>query len=240
MLVFAISTSICALDNAKQNAALQSRKVLVFSPHPDDDIIGCGGSIAKLKKNGYDISIVYMISGRVKREHEAEKAERILGVSKLRFLRNADSALRYNQKNIVQIVNIIRQEQPGIVYLPHCGDAHRDHIATNKLVMDALGLAFRGIEKEYQGMSWKVDKILCYEVWTPLQGFLYYENISKFMELKLQALRQHASQLVDTKYDDAIEGLNRYRGAMSKNGKYCECFQVFKISEDGLVVQNQK
>lgn len=70
----------------------------------------------------------------------------------------------------------------------------------------------------------------CYEVWTPLQSYSHVENISDVMPLKLQALSQHASQLEALDYCSAVEGLNRYRGILSrKKNTYAECF--FQLSE---------
>ncbi|OGY22990.1 MAG: hypothetical protein A2172_03595 [Candidatus Woykebacteria bacterium RBG_13_40_15] len=72
---------------------------------------------------------------------------------------------------------------------------------------------------------------MCYEVWTPLQEVSYVEDISKFLDLKIKALEQHKSQLQDINYDEAIKGLNRYRGIMTGKGRFCECFQVLKTNK---------
>lgn len=233
------------------------KKILVFSPHPDDDIIGCGGSIAKHKKNGHDISIAYMTSGDsgsleyskkelVKlREKEASKAAEILGVTKLHFLRNSDGYLTHDQKNLIQLISLIRKEQPDIVYIPHHADAHSDHIITHELVVEAVKRAGWSCFQECPGKPWNVQTILCYEVWTPLQEVSYSEDISEFMELKLKALRQHASQLSRTKFDDAIQGLNRYRSVINLNSTkqsvmYAEAFQIIKLNNDDLSAIIQK
>ena len=230
---------------------LRHKKVLVFAPHPDDEIIGCGGSIAKHKKNGNDISIVYMTSGDAGssqyskeeiahiREQEATNAEHILGVTNLHFLRKSDGYLTYDQKNLIQLIDLIRQEQPDIVYIPHYNDAHKDHIITHELAVEAVKRAGWEVFRECKGDPWKVKTILCYEVWTPLQEVSYYEDISEFMELKLQALRQYISQLAHHKYDDGVEGLNRYRGSMKKT-KYCEGFQILKINNEDIASIIQK
>ena len=54
------------------------------------------------------------------------------------------------------------------------------------------------------------------------------------MEQKLEALRMHASQIKYIRYDEAVMGLNRYRGIMSGKGDYCECFQLLKTGQDLL------
>jgi N-acetylglucosamine malate deacetylase 1 len=227
-------------------APVQHQKVLVVAPHPDDDILGCGGSIAKHIKNGHTVSIVYMTSGdagsleyskedlvRI-REQEATNAEHMLGVTNLHFLRNFDGWLSHDQKTVIQLIELIRQEQPDIVYVPHHADAHNDHVITHELVVEAITKAGWRCFQECKGDPWCVKTILCYEVWTPLQQVSYFEDISGFMELKLRALRQHTSQLTGYKYDDGVEGLNLYRGSMNRTGRHCEAFQILKMSNEDL------
>jgi LmbE family N-acetylglucosaminyl deacetylase len=67
-------------------------------------------------------------------------------------------------------------------------------------------------------------------VWTPLSEFNYIEDISEFIDKKIAALRKHESQIKSLRYDEAAEGLARYRGAMTGKGKYCEVFQIVKAS----------
>lgn len=99
------------------------KKILVFAPHPDDDVIGCGGSIAKHTKQGSKVTVVYMTSGDAGslnyskeelaqiREKEARSAAEILGVEDLIFLRNSDGYLEYNKENLVKIIELIRDKK---------------------------------------------------------------------------------------------------------------------------------
>jgi LmbE family N-acetylglucosaminyl deacetylase len=217
-------------------------RVLIFSPHPDDDLVGCGGSIAKHIKQSNEVVIVYMTSGDAGslkyskeelakiREEEARKATKILGVKDLIFLRNPDGYVKYNKTNLVKIINIIREEKPELVYIPHKNDAHKDHMRTHELVVESIGRASGPWFQECKGKPWSVNTILCYEVWTPLQEISYIEDITEFIEFKIKALTQHKSQIKDIQYDEAVRGLNRYRGITSGKGRYCECFQVLKIT----------
>ncbi|MFA5888224.1 MAG: PIG-L family deacetylase [Candidatus Nanoarchaeia archaeon] len=218
-------------------------KVLIFAPHPDDDLIGCGGSIAKHVKQGNEVAIVYLTSGDAGslkyakkqlaeiREKEAGNAAKIIGVKDLIFLKNPDGYLECNKENLVKIVDLIREKKPNIIYIPHKSDAHKDHMKTYELVAESIGRASSPLFQECKGEPWSVDIVLCYEVWTPLQEISYIENIDEFIDLKIQALEQHKSQIQDMRYDEAVKGLNRYRGIMTGKGKYCECFQVLKINK---------
>jgi LmbE family N-acetylglucosaminyl deacetylase len=76
-----------------------------------------------------------------------------------------------------------------------------------------------------------VETVLAYEVWTPLSEFNYVEDISEFVSVKTAALKKHQSQLQIIRYDEATEGLARYRGAMTGKGKHCEVFAVNKVTD---------
>lgn len=242
LILVTIGSSIAASELKIQTKENQHQKILIFAPHPDDDIIGCGGSIAKHKQNGHEVTIVFMTSGEAcgdkqpkneiarMREQEATNAARILGVTKLHFLRNPDGHLADNQQNIIALVDLIRLERPDIVYAPHALDTQKDHKTTHKFVIEAIKNAASDSSRDYTGDPWDVQTVLWYEVWTPMPTVFYSEDISEFMQLKLKALHEHASQLSILKYDDAIEGLNRYRGAMKRTG-YCEAFQIYKMND---------
>lgn len=219
------------------------KRIMVFAPHPDDDILGCGGSIAKHARQGHEIITVYMTSGEsgsltyshdelaALRENEARQASLLLKVNETIFLRNPDGYLEYNRDNLVKIVSLLRANKPDIVYLPHRLDGNEDHRVTGKLVLDACRRSSGPWFQECHGRPWGIKTILAYEIWTPLHDVSYIEDITPYMEQKLDALRLHASQLKDIQYDEAIRGLNLYRGIMSGKGRYCECFQVIKTSD---------
>lgn len=214
--------------------------ILVFAPHPDDDIIGCGGSINKHVDCGDNAAIVYMTSGdagslqyskkelKEIREAEAQKAAAILGVNDLTFLSIADGYITFTQENLILLINIIRDQKPSVIYLPHAGEFVSDHQETYHLVKEACNRASGPWFQECKRIPWSTLTILAYEVWTPITNVSYIEDISDYMDIKLQALREHKSQLADIKYDEAVAGFNRYRGIITGNCRYAECFQVLK------------
>lgn len=215
-------------------------EILVFAPHPDDDIIGCGGSIGKHIAGGDNVSIVYLSSGEagslhyskeeltIVRENEARNAARILGVSQLHFLHIPDGYIRCTESTLIEMVNILREKRPSCIYLPHAQESVLDHRETHYLIMEACNRSAGPWFQECTGAAWTVSTILAYEIWTPLTRVSYIEDINLYMEKKLDALREHKSQLTDIPYDQAVEGFNRYRGIMSGSGLYAECFEVIK------------
>lgn len=216
------------------------KRVLIFAAHPDDDLIGCGGSMAKHVKLGNQVSVCYMTSGEAAsqdrskeelgktRKNEAKNAARLIGFRDITFMRNPDGYLQYNQDNLKKTTELIRLKQPNLVYVHHPTDAHTDHKATFQIVNEAVGRAGTPLFQEYQGNLWCVDTVLVYEVWTPLSEFNYVEDISDFIDKKIAALKEHKSQIQQIRYDEAMEGLARYRGAMTGKGKYAEVFNIVK------------
>lgn len=215
-------------------------KMLVFAPHPDDDIIGCGGTIARFVAQGSQAAIVYLTSGESgslahhpldlarRREEEARAAAALLGVNDCLFLRQPDGYIGWSQELADSLVSIIRSRQPSMVFLPHAGEGVRDHRQCSRLVQEACQRAAGPWFPACGQQPWSVNKLCAYEVWTPLNPYNIAVDISDFIQLKLHALRAHKSQLADIAYDEAVQGLNRYRGITSAVGHYAECFQLLK------------
>ncbi len=61
-----------------------------------------------------------------------------------------------------------------------------------------------------------------------MQNITYVEDITVQMQRKLVALAMHQSQIENRDYHEAIQGLNRYRGVMTRKGMYCECFEILR------------
>lgn len=217
-------------------------RVLVIAPHPDDDAIGCGGSIIHHARRGDSVHVVYMTSGEHGspvypppelakiREAEAAKGAQILGAQQTTFLRQPDGSVGYSAELVDRFVTLVRTEKPDVLYLPHSNDGHKDHQQTFGIVTEAVGRAGGDSFPELGGKAWPIQTILGYEVWTPLVSFQYVNNITDVIEIKLSALREHKSQLENVRYDEATRGLNRFRGAMTERGTYCECFEVLKVT----------
>lgn len=216
-------------------------KILVLAPHPDDDVLGCGGSIINHLQKEDEVTVLFLTSGDAGdlffskeelasiRKQEARQAADVIGVKNLIFLDIPDGQIEYSQQNLIKIIEKIREVQPDIMYLPHAKEVHRDHANTFILGKEAIVRAAANSYQECNGYPWYVPTVLCYEVWTPLEEVQYIVDISANIDKKLEALREHISQIKNVQYDEAVQGLNRYRGAMTGKGMYCECFQVLRI-----------
>lgn len=150
-------------------------RVVVFAPHPDDEILGCGGTIAKKLRQGCNISIVYMTDGRncltqfgihsqpspaeIKeiRKKEAQRATKIIGINQedLIFLDIEDGSLARNETTAQKkIAEILTENCPSEVYLPTEIEYHTNHRTTNRLVRNTVKqLHLQPLEYQY-AIAW--------------------------------------------------------------------------------------
>ena len=117
--------------------------VLVVGPHPDDQELGMGGTIAKMVSQGHNVLLLDMTSGEPTphgspeiRAKEAAAAAELLGVSRT----TVSLPNRYVEHSVGArhaVASVIREHQAEIVFTPYFEDAHPDHIATTQIVEDA-------------------------------------------------------------------------------------------------------
>ena len=166
-------------------------RILVFAPHPDDEVLGCGGTIVRRIKEGYDVYIVFMTDGgsshpniystelKAVRQQEAKDAARILGVDQENlFFLNAQVGYLGKQKNetMKKVCSILTQLAPVQVYYPDVTDVRSDHRATNNIVEISIRrLSYRPIT--YQYVIWNNVSYVIWEklkrVSLPLRIWLY-------------------------------------------------------------------
>lgn len=207
--------------------------VLVIAPHPDDESLGCGGTLRLHASKRDRVVAVFLTSGELGlkhlrreeawriREREASEAAKVLGLAAVVFLRRADWAIGEDVSGTAKTLRpILKREIPKLIYLPHPGEWHPDHRASLAIVRAALR------------RNGNPSPILRgYEVWTPLAAYDHAENISSVMHCKIRAIRAHKSQLKGKfDYERAVVGLNQFRAAMSGAGRFAEAFQTLSVS----------
>ena len=193
--------------------------VLVIAPHPDDETIGAGGTIAKHVANGDDVYLCIVTRAyspdwheEVIKEKRKEVLEvsKILGIKKTYFLNLPTVKLdTIPQKELNDhIFGIINKVQPQIVYTTHRGDINKDH----RLVFDATMVATRPIP----GRS--VKKVLSYELlssteWTsslPERIFVpnVYVDISDTLKDKVKAFSLYKSEVKEYPHPRSLEAIS--------------------------------
>lgn len=200
-------------------------RVLVIAPHPEDDILGCGGTIVLHRQLGHSVNILYLTDGEKgipslstveacqRRKEETLKAREFLDVqeTQLHFLHFPDGDMINHAGGNYEFRMLLESINPDVIYVPSFLEMHEDHYAANIFLKNNL----------VQSTS-----IAAYEIWTP-QIPNRLVNITPVMDQKRSAMQEHASQHEILDYPDAIEGLNRYRAGMYNNGiQYAEAFLV--------------
>jgi LmbE family N-acetylglucosaminyl deacetylase len=148
------------------------------------------------------------------REEEARRAAAILGLSSLHFLRLPDWGVQEHLREAASLLTpFLEQNPPQTIYLPHPDDAHPDHQAC----WPALQRALRNLPR-------RPLEIRAYEIWSPLPRVDDAVDITPVMPKKMRALRAHRSQLTEFNYEQALRGLNLYRGALHGKCRYAEVF----------------
>ena len=202
-------------------------KVLVIAPHPDDEIIGVGGTIAKRAACGDEIFVCIVTKGFPpvfdeafieQGRRECREADKLLGVKNTVFLDfpavMLETVPRYQFNSA--IYDIVSKVQPDEVYIPHRGDMQLDHQMVADAAMVALRPKYKHIVKRvyaYETLSetgWNIPNTVNEFIPT------VYEDISDYLERKLAAMNIFKSQLAvfpAARSLEAIEALAKYRGA---------------------------
>ena len=188
----------------------------MLAPHIDDDIIGCGGTLAKHAAAGDEVTVLYFADCTPGRRREAAEAACVIGIGRLEFLDYASKTLYDHRKDAaLKLKSEIESFKPHTVYLPSLFDRHNDHLAVNHILSDVLS----GMRGDF------TFSVCAYEVWTPLVPNLIVD-ISGTMEKKKAAVSKFTSQLASNDWLDAAVCLNRYRAVVSGAGRYAEGFMI--------------
>lgn len=196
----------------------EARRVLVLAPHPNDDAIGCGGTLAQLAARGAEIDAVYMtdraINGNedsaAKYDAEVADAGKILGLASMTFFGGVDGDLHLMPGLAARLAAMLAETRYDLIFCPWAHDGHSDHAATFRILQNALPYA--------DG----VPDIWLYEVWTPLVANRAI-SIDKTLTVKSRAIKAHASQnTID--FAQKIAALAQYRSLLCPDSEHAEAF----------------
>ena len=210
---------------------------MVIAPHPDDETLGCGGTIKLLTQSDVAVDVVYLTLGELGfdcgeegtpaerrrlgaiRAVEAREACDVLGVRHVHFLPGNDGQLSQQGHLADSLAALLRTEPYRRLFCPWSGEGHVDHRATFSLVRQALS------RSPSQGPA-----VWLYEIWTPLRPTAYVP-IELTIGFKQAAIERHRSQLQVRDYRTAVLGLAAYRALICPPAKYAEAFVVCDFDE---------
>jgi bacillithiol biosynthesis deacetylase BshB1 len=180
--------------------------ILAFGAHPDDAEIGMGATIAKEAIRGREVGICDLTKAELSsngtvdtRQEEASRAGAILGLTARIQLTFSDRGLRnFSDEQLAEVVSVIREYKPTIVFAPYQIDRHPDHGACAQLVKEAV---FNAGIKRYQCANQleahRPDHLYYYFI----NGYEHPDfvvDVSNYMEKKIKALMAYESQFVKT------------------------------------------
>ena len=221
-----------------------SKNVLVVAPHPDDETLGCGGSLLKHKANGdniYWLIITNVFLNKPYNWNEEKIANRQIEIDKVSGLYGFNNTFKLDfptteldsistSELIGSISKIIYDVQPEIIYLPNCYDIHTDHQLTFKAAYSCT--------KNFRYPF--IKRILMYETLSEtefvpsLQSSTFNPNvfvdITEYFGGKLEILKIYKSEIMKGNMPrsiSSIESLARFRGSQI-GVKYSESFQLLK------------
>ncbi|MBN1115181.1 MAG: PIG-L family deacetylase [Oligoflexia bacterium] len=199
-----------------------SKRILVLSPHPDDDVIGMGGTIALNVQNNVFVEVVYVTNGYgsvrgrgfdaysrdefIKiREREAIESLKIISNGRKniahRFLGISSAQIKSDPEIFAgRLTEIIKKNKFEEIYMPHLNDRHPTHIAVSS--------AARSLVEDLGGDY----EVWGYETWNPIpfDGDIKYVDISDYIEKKEKAINAHKSQCAVKDFVAGIIAKNKY------------------------------
>ncbi|WP_378950613.1 PIG-L deacetylase family protein [Pelosinus sp. sgz500959] len=213
---------------------MRAKKILVIAAHPDDEVLGCGATMAKHVQAGDKVDVVILGEGITSRDNirnreqhsklflelqqSAKRANDILGVSTVTFGTFPDN--RMDSLDLLDVVKtiefFIEKFNPDIVYTHHHGDVNVDHQIVNRAVITACrplpGVKFKTILffEVASSTEWQVPSLN--SSFNPN----WFVDVSDTVQLKRKALQAYQSEMREWPHPrsiNAVEYLAKWRGA---------------------------
>jgi len=182
--------------------------ILVIAAHPDDEILGCGGTMARHVLEGDTVHVVLMADGITSRKvaEESDVADRrqyclqaleVIGVGEVAFLGMPDN--RMDQLPLLDVVQKLEQQiskfQPDIIFTHHAGDLNVDHRITHMAVMTACRPEPGCRVKEIY--SFEVPSSTSWNTPTVSNAFIpsKYVEITNTLDIKMAALKFYKEEM---------------------------------------------
>lgn len=221
-------------------------KILVIVAHPDDEILGCGGTIRRLIKEGNEVYSLILSDGTTSRHNnintevmeeintrlqDSLSANKLIGYKETFFCQFNDNSFdKEGFLNIVKLVEkYVSQIKPSIIFTHHYGDLNIDH----QITFNAVQTATRPMAE------CPVKEIYCFETFSATEwNFLskdkftpnYFVNIENTLKDKLQAMKCYKSELREYPHPRSLEGLEAAakRWGTVIGCSYAEAFELIR------------
>ena len=204
---------------------------LFFAAHPDDLELSCGGTIARMAREGRRVGIVDLTSGEMGtrgtpqiRSREASRAAKILGAAFRLELDFGDGQLRTGREEELQVIDVIRRWRPSVIFAPWPEERHPDHARTGRLITDSWFYA--GLRKLATAHPAHRPQVVIHYLQNYLVPPSFVMDVTETWKLKSRAMAAFKSQFFNPKSKEArtfiseqtfvemIEARGRHFGAL--------------------------
>ncbi|MGZ4778772.1 MAG: PIG-L family deacetylase [Thermoanaerobaculia bacterium] len=198
---------------------LTGERLLVLAPHPDDEVIGCGGVIARHLRDNRRVRVVIATDGtaadpaqsdrdayRIRREAESSAGLALLGPGvEVLFLRFHDRELSATSGALaMKIRENLEEFRPDLILVPSPIEIHPDHLALSHAFCDVV----QNDASIFADLA--IARVAFYEVNQPIRPNTLVD-ITDVADIKFSAIAAHKSQLAVRNYSDYTRGLNAFR-----------------------------
>ncbi|MGZ5189385.1 MAG: PIG-L deacetylase family protein [Flavisolibacter sp.] len=208
------------------------RKVLVIAVHPDDETLGCGGTILKHKKDGDIVGCMFVTSGN---DHQKTLINEVVNKYSFDFAESLNKPeITLDDLSLTELIpvfsEVINRFRPSILYVPNRSDTHSDH----RKVFKAVSACIKSFRYPF------IKRVLMCEIISetdfspPLieNSFIpnVFVDITMFRDEKMNILNLYKNEILEdphTRSLSAIEALQRYRGSQA-SVQYAEAFMLIK------------
>jgi LmbE family N-acetylglucosaminyl deacetylase len=186
-------------------------RVLVVAAHPDDEVLGCGGTIARLAGSGHDVFILILGEGSTSRSQQREQADlslvetlhqnsfeaaKVLGAKEV-FMRSLPDN-RFDTVPLLDIVKLVEELvtelTPEVIYTHHGGDLNIDHALTHRAVLTATRPVAGQPVREIYAFEVPSSTEWAFQRLEPIFRPNVFEDISETLDLKIKALSFYESE----------------------------------------------
>ncbi len=219
------------------------KSVLIIASHPDDEALGCGGTIIRHVKKGDKVSLAFMTDGVSSRLKSTQKnikyrlkasnlAKSLLGVHSIVHLNLPDNSMDKHPLLFIvkKIEGIIKKIKPSIIYTHHYGDLNIDHQITHNAVMTACRPVPNSTINEIYGFE-----VLSSTEWSTPQKSLFaptfFVDITNHIKDKIKVLEAYNEEMKNPPHSRSIEHIKvlaKHRG-YSLGVEMAEAFEVYRI-----------
>lgn len=192
------------------------KRIMVFAPHPDDELISCGGTILKYQQLGSEIMVVIAtpgLGGYAKNnqqesimEAREDELKMVSQVMKSEIIELGYTDMQINRNKVARITNLIRDRKPQVILMPHFSDFHRVHRNLSLIVRESIYHCSTGKAYGGHGRTWKPFGVYYYE--SPSCKFFYIDS-SVFVIVDIENYWERKKEIFNHVYKSQKEVLER-------------------------------